>query len=86
MKKSFTILLGIASLVILMSATNVASDLLTIKPAKPKSTVVYYGSISTDQGYKARDWISARVKEGYQLQESINSGDSVGVIIIMVKY
>lgn len=65
--------------VLLTSATLSKTDLLTFKPATPKSTIVlsdYYIAINTK--------IKNYAKQGYVVKAMV--GNSSGITIIMEKY
>lgn len=76
-----TFLLGVF-VTISIAATSIKSDLLTIKPATPKSTICFYNSRC------AGDEISAKVlnysKQGYIVQNMV--GGDCHIIITMIKY
>lgn len=71
--------------VLLTSATLTKTDLLTIKPATPKSVVTYYGD-------NPKEFISKYTKMGYifkhssQSQGSENGSYWVTCLIVMEKY
>jgi len=77
------IIIGIVIGVLLMTtiaATTIGGDLLTFKPATPKSTIIktYYNGMSPDA------FISAGIKKGYQVQHFGTS--NYYCTIVMVKY
>lgn len=63
--------------VLLTSATLTQTDLLTIKPATPKSVVTYYGD-------NPKPFVSKYVKMGYVFKHS--NGTYGWTFIIMEKY
>lgn len=65
--------------VLLASATSVKTDLITIKPQTPKSTVVFSGYY-VDINLKIREYI----KQGYIVKEMV--GTHSGITIVMEKY
>lgn len=85
MKKAFYFMLGIA-LVILTSATTVS--VMTVKPAKPKSTLVK-SFWSEGDSENVAEYIKNQIKSGYILKsvEGANDGQYMSTwIVVMEKY
>ena len=76
----FTFLLGIF-VTISIAAGTINSDLLTIKPAIPKSTICFK-AYSEDIPEKILNYS----RQGYQLQQAIGADQKYGIVVIMVKY
>jgi hypothetical protein len=65
----------------LISATTISNNNITIKPATPKSTIVFAQVFARDA---ARD-ILKYVKQGYVVK-SVTSAGTVTFLIVMEKY
>lgn len=81
MKKAFYFMLGIA-IVILTSATTVS--VMTVKPAKPKETIIF----TTDSGTESvKEAIGNYVRKGY-IVKSVAGTSQYGYnwIVVMEKY
>lgn len=81
MKNVFYFILGVC-LIILTSATT--ASVMTVKPAKPKSVVIF----STNEGrYDIQDFIKKKSKLGYIVKSLAGTNQYGGVwMVVMEKY
>ena len=69
----------------LLSFTSIETELITVKPATPKFTAIFYGYSSTYKIGELENKIKEYAQKGYILKQ-MSAGENEKILVVMEKY